>query len=132
MAPEMSRLFGVPVSFEKPVVAKLAEPLGADGAVIVNPLTLFATSKFPLPQLVFVHVTAVLEIEVTIQFRLLVARAPAGKSVDVGPLAPVTPLRPVNVIRVGLVKRLQLSNGAKVRLYVHVGGPAVTSVKVTA
>src|SRR5215472_18125224 len=115
----MSRLFGVPVSFAKPFVVTVTVALWATAEVKVNPLTCFGTLKFPLPHVGFVHVTLVL-LNVGVQFRLFVVRLPAGKSVEVGAPAPVTPVSPVNVIVVGLVKRSQLSNGANVRLYVHV------------
>jgi hypothetical protein len=112
-------------SCEKLRVDKVPTPFAA---VTVNPKTCLSTGKFPVPQVGFVHVTLVL-VNVGVHARLLVFSGPV-QSVDVGAPAPVTPVSPLSVIVAGLPWMLQLSIGANVRVYVHVGGPAETTVNV--
>src|SRR5262249_19154529 len=126
------RLLETPVSRAMPLVANETVPLNAVGAVTVKPKTCFATPKLPVPQVVFVQTTFVPPFNTDgTKARLLVSSTPV-KSDDVGAPALVTPVSPVMVIVVGLTKRLQLSNGSNVRVYVQVGGPADTSVHWTA
>jgi hypothetical protein len=57
--PETSILLELPVSLDMPLVTKNAVPFGAEGAVMEKPKTCFATPKFPVPQMLFVHTTLV-------------------------------------------------------------------------
>ena len=114
--PEISMLLTTPVSFAMPLVANETALLNAVGAVTVKPKTCFATGKLPVPQVGFVQTTFVPPFNTEgVKLRLFVSSEPV-KSDDVGAPAPVTPVRPVIVIVVGLTKRLQLSKGSNVRV----------------
>jgi hypothetical protein len=129
--PAISMLLATSESFAMPTVANETVPLKADGAVMVKPKTCFAMGKLPVPHVGFDQTTFVPPLD-TVGVKAVMVGSSAPKSADVGAPALVTPVSPVMVMVVGLTKRLQLSNGSKVRVYVQVGGPAEASVHWTA
>lgn len=89
---------GLPTSRDMPLVAKAAVPFWAVAEVTEKPNTCIAVPKLPVPPPACVHTTVVPPFSTwAVHARLVVSKGD-GKSVEVGPVAAVTPERPLNVM----------------------------------